>query len=63
MTALDLDSFRTGASVPAILSALAVPVLDPALAPPGLKADTSTAAAAAKASLDKSRALLDVLEK
>ncbi|KXZ53135.1 hypothetical protein GPECTOR_7g1026 [Gonium pectorale] len=63
LSLIDPESFKNDFNLASFLAGIAKHVLDPRSVPPGPKPDTSTAAAAAKVSLDKARALLEVLKK
>ncbi|EFJ42539.1 hypothetical protein VOLCADRAFT_97433 [Volvox carteri f. nagariensis] len=63
LSLIDPEAFKDGFSLGAFLSGIANGVLDPKAQPAGPKPDSSTAAAAARVSLDKARALLEVFEK
>ncbi|GLI61437.1 hypothetical protein VaNZ11_003799, partial [Volvox africanus] len=63
LSLIDPETFKDGFNLGEFLSGLANSVLDPKAQPAGPKPDTSTAAAAARVSLDKSRALLELFDK
>eukprot|EP00198_Chlamydomonas_reinhardtii_P004676 XP_001694012.1 predicted protein [Chlamydomonas reinhardtii] len=63
LSLVDPQAFRDGFSLATFLAGLAKEVLDPKDPPVGPKPDTSTAAAAARVALEKSRAMLELMDK
>ncbi|GIL54288.1 hypothetical protein Vafri_9856 [Volvox africanus] len=63
LSLIDPEAFKDGFNLGEFLSGIANSVLDPKAQPAGPKPDTSTAAAVARVSLDKSRALLELFDK